>query len=365
MSARLEALLSDSFSRGDVWVDVADDVLALANPFTGQQASSPALLSQAQTPQNLNDFAHNVDDSLTETRADTCVMVMGDSGSGKTQTALSIAATLTTIAQAGKRLKALQLPTQLPAAHTLINHVLAAQSPASRNSTRATVCTELDYDTSTLSVDLCGARVRVITPLLQRLVDSGPAEGSFHILYSLFSPGFASRRESLLLARSPGDYKLLSIKNPQLIQQCNQPQYDMAPIIQAMKTLGFTQHDEDVVFALLAAVLHLGNVDFKDGPNDSAPLTLTNKTAMTAACSLLRVPQDDFITALTSTKVTLRGVNVNRTRPLPHVQADLTALILGKYVCMYLETAYSFLAATFFSVIKVLTSMYVVKHSIY
>ena len=76
-----------------------------------------------------------------------------------------------------------------------------------------------------------------------------------------------------------------------------------------MKNVGIPADEQDAVFQLVATVLHLGNLEFKEaGEHDSSEVVESSAPTLEAAAKLLGVPADGLARALTTrTRHTVDG----------------------------------------------------------
>ena len=75
-----------------------------------------------------------------------------------------------------------------------------------------------------------------------------------------------------------------------------------------MTLVGIPLDEQDAIFATVAGVLHLGNVAFQEGPDESSAVTAAAQQHLQAAATLLGVDADGLLKALTTrTRQTVDG----------------------------------------------------------
>ena len=68
-----------------------------------------------------------------------------------------------------------------------------------------------------------------------------------------------------------------------------------------MTLVGIPLDEQAAIFATVASVLHLGNISFSEGPEESSQLASADaKAHLEAAARLLGVPSDGLLKALTT-----------------------------------------------------------------
>ena len=68
-----------------------------------------------------------------------------------------------------------------------------------------------------------------------------------------------------------------------------------------MTLVGIPLDEQAAIFATVASVLHLGNISFSEGPDESSQLASADaKAHLEAAARLLGVPSDGLLKALTT-----------------------------------------------------------------
>ena len=154
---------------------------------------------------------------------------------------------------------------------------------------------------------------RVTTYLLEksRVVKPGPDERSFHIFYQLLQCNNRKLLEELSLESDPSQYGFLKksgcyeVDNEGGHMDDHQEWSDMKL---AMSHIGMNMKEQNRVFYVLAAVLHLGNVKFKPRRVDNADGSeIRNRRALQLAASYMEVDADHLEKALCFRHMQTRG----------------------------------------------------------
>ena len=175
---------------------------------------------------------------------------------------------------------------------------------------------------------------------------TGANAGNFHALYALFHSSFAAQRSALALT-APQDFNLLAQKSPTILQNIEStPASDMTAIRAAMDAFSVAPETRDVrcidsahrsptaahfqlIFATMAAVLHLGNIQFTEEAG-KAGVNIANPQALRVAARLLKLPPATFTNALVAVRTTVRGEVIERGKAKAAAQLDLETLTQGQ-----------------------------------
>jgi myosin heavy subunit len=107
-----------------------------------------------------------------------------------------------------------------------------------------------------------------------RAVNQAKAERNYHIFYNLLAGATDAERTEFYLTRAQ-DYHYLNQSGCIKLDNINDAE-SMQRIRQAMRILTFK--DSDSIFRAIAAILHIGNIDFKPMPGDSVSVIDKNGT---------------------------------------------------------------------------------------
>nr|CCA17136.1 myosin 29 putative [Albugo laibachii Nc14] len=141
-----------------------------------------------------------------------------------------------------------------------------------------------------------------------RIVSQSLGERNYHIFYQLLAGADEQLREELQL-HTPNEYEYLRHSQCFSIAGCDdKEQFEVTK--HCMRTIGMEESKQKMIFELLAAVLHLGNVQFKD---DNEATDLADATDVQTLCLVAQ----------------LLGVNVQN---LQHVLLSRQLFVGGKVI---------------------------------
>jgi myosin protein heavy chain len=114
-----------------------------------------------------------------------------------------------------------------------------------------------------------------------RVVTRGQNERNFHIFYQMLS-GMDVQKKATFGLTSATDYDYLN--KTKLTAKMIDDVKEYGDTLKAMEVLGFTNDEQELVFSLVAAILHLGNVQFS---GDDVSSKIDNGEIITDRVSLL------------------------------------------------------------------------------
>eukprot|EP00072_Mus_musculus_P025957 NP_680779.3 myosin-IIIa [Mus musculus] len=307
--------LEKCYSRDQIYIYVGDILIAL-NPFQSLGIYSTKLsrlyigAKRTANPPHIFAMADLGYQSMVTYNADQCIVISGESGAGKTESAHLLVQQLTVLGKANNRTlqeKILQMNNLVEAfgnACTIIND----------NSSRFGKYLEMKFTSSGAVV---GAQISEYLLEKSRVIHQAIGEKNFHIFYYIYA-GLAEKKKLAL-------YKLPENKPPRYLQNDNlrtvqdmmnnsfyKSQYEL--IEQCFKVIGFTMEQLGSVYSVLAAILNVGNIEFSSVATEYQmdKSYICNHTALENSASLLCIQADELQEALTSHCVVTRGETIIR-----------------------------------------------------
>ncbi|XP_069067462.1 myosin-IIIa [Pleurodeles waltl] len=307
--------LQQRYSRDEIYTYVGDILIAV-NPFRKLDIYSPQysqLYTGAKRTANpphifaVADVAHQ---SMVTYRSDQCIVISGESGAGKTESAHLLVQHLTILGKANNR----TLQEKILQVNNLLEAFGNARTVINDNSSRFGKYLEMKFTTCGTVV---GAQISEYLLEKSRVVHQAVGERNFHIFYYMYV-GLAEKKK---LAH----YKLSESKPPRYLQNENirlvqdvvnnsfyKTQFEL--IEQCFKVIGFTMEELGSVYSILAAILNVGNIEFSAliSEHQIEKSIISNSTVLENSASLLCIQADELQEALTSHCVVARGETIIR-----------------------------------------------------
>ncbi|CAL5208434.1 unnamed protein product [Lathyrus oleraceus] len=221
------------------------------------------------------------------------ILVSGESGAGKTETTkllMQFLAFLGGRAVTDGRTVEQQVLESNPVLEAFGN----AKTVRNNNSSRFGKFVEIQFDKSGR---ISGAAIRTYLLERSRVCQVNDPERNYHCFY-------------LLCAAPQEEIEKYKLGNPKLFHYLNQSQcYELADVndaheylatCRAMGIVGISKKDQEAIFRVVAAILHLGNIDFAKGKeiDSSIPKDDKAKFHLKTAAELLRCDADALEDAL-------------------------------------------------------------------
>ena len=259
------------------------------------------------------------------------IVVSGESGAGKTVSAKYIMryfATRESPDQPGKRAQGIadamsETEEQILATNPVMEAFGNAKTTRNDNSSRFGKYIEIMFDKKT---EIIGARIRTYLLERSRLVFQPLKERNYHIFYQLVAGATDAERH---------EWGLLPIEHFEYLNQGGSPviegvddKADLDATRQSLTTIGVSHAKQAEIFALLAALLHLGNVKITATRADSA--LPSNDPSLVRACRMLGVDANEFAKWTLKKQLITRGERImsNLTQQQAIVVRDSVAKFL-------------------------------------
>jgi myosin-1 len=140
-----------------------------------------------------------------------------------------------------------------------------------------------------IQFDLCGDPTggRITNYLLEksRVVYQAPGERNFHSYYLLLAGADDAMRREFHLGR-PDDYHYVRQGNASVIDGVDD-RAQFQEVVHAMDVMGISAHEQKEVWQIVAAILAIGNITFKQNDKDEA--MVADRNVMTIAAKLVGV----------------------------------------------------------------------------
>jgi myosin heavy subunit len=138
-----------------------------------------------------------------------------------------------------------------------------------------------------------GASIQTYLLEKSRIVHLQSGERCYHIFYQLLAGASPELRTALQISESPEDYKTLAESDCYEIDEVSDADY-FQKTRHAMDIIQISPEQQQSVFEVLAAILHLGNLIFSDAGNDAAQVDSHSEGKLAIACALLGCSIEDL-----------------------------------------------------------------------
>ncbi|KAM7296602.1 hypothetical protein ISCGN_021759, partial [Ixodes scapularis] len=152
-----------------------------------------------------------------------------------------------------------------------------------------------------------------------RIVTQATEERNYHVFYELLA-GLSEQDKEKYGLQTAEKYFYLN-QGGAMEMACKDDAEDFRSLLSAMQVLGMSSDEQDAIFRILAAVLHLGNVYFHRKPlkHGQEGVQVGSEAEVRWASHLLQLTEDGILHALTTKTTEARGEKL--TTPLNIDQA--------------------------------------------
>ncbi|CAG5865585.1 unnamed protein product [Menidia menidia] len=314
-----ETIISHLHRRYDelqVYTYVGDILIAL-NPFQNLSIYSPQFsklyhgVKRADNPPHIFATADAAYQGMVTFSKDQCIIISGESGAGKTESAHLIVQHLTFLGKANNR----TLREKILQVNPLVEAFGNACTAINDNSSRFGKYLEMKFTPTGVVV---GAKISEYLLEKSRVIKQAMGEKNFHIFYYMYAGLYHQDKLKT--------YKLPNKTPPRYIdsQQCKvmqdivsrklyKEQFD--GIQECFRNIGFTEEEVNSVYRILSAILNTGNIEFTaiTSQHQTDKSEVPNSEALEDAASLLSIGPEELQEALTSQCVVTRGETIIRT----------------------------------------------------
>ncbi|XP_038145770.1 LOW QUALITY PROTEIN: unconventional myosin-IXAa [Cyprinodon tularosa] len=246
-----------------------------------------------------------------------CIVISGESGSGKTQSTNFLIHHLTALSQKGFASGVEQI---ILGAGPVLEAFGNAKTAHNNNSSRFGKFIQVNYQESGT---VRGAYVEKYLLEKSRLVNQEPNERNYHVFYYLLAGASEEERRAFHL-KKPEEYHYLSqmtktSSKPRWDSYCDESEpdcftvegedlkHDFERLQLAMEMVGFLPATRKQIFSLLSAILHLGNIRYKKKTYRDDSIDICNPEVLPVVSELLEVREDMLFEALTTRKTVTVG----------------------------------------------------------
>uniref|UniRef100_A0A8D1HLS0 Unconventional myosin-VIIa n=1 Tax=Sus scrofa TaxID=9823 RepID=A0A8D1HLS0_PIG len=291
-------------------------ILVAVNPYQLLSIYSPEHIRQytnkkiGEMPPHIFAIADNCYFNMKRNSRDQCCIISGESGAGKTESTKLILQFLAAISGQHSWIEQ-----QVLEATPILEAFGNAKTIRNDNSSRFGKYIDIHFNKRGA---IEGARIEQYLLEKSRVCRQAPDERNYHVFYCMLEGMSEEQKKKLGLGQAT-DYNYLAMGNC-ITCEGREDSQEYANIRSAMKVLMFTDTENWEISKLLAAILHLGNLQYKDRTFENLDACeVLFSTSLATAASLLEVNPPDLMNCLTSRTLITRGETVST--PLSREQA--------------------------------------------
>lgn len=297
----LGAALRDRFLSDTIYTAIGSSAIVAVNPHKYVTCNSDAVLagyaheyrdtapSKVQNPPHIFQLANNAYYNMRRTSQDQSILFTGETGSGKSENRRLALKSIIELSSSNPGKKGAKLASQIPSAEFVLESFGNARTMYNPNASRFGKYTELQFSERGR---LSGVKTLDYYLEKNRVAGVPSGERNFHIFYYLLAGASQEERQHLHLV-DKATYKYLGPYRRPLDRDDDANRFEQLKI--ALKTIGFSKRHVAQTCQLLAAILHLGNLDFTvDKHRNEDAAVVRNTDILEIVAEFLGVPPGDL-----------------------------------------------------------------------
>ncbi|XP_070595885.1 myosin-3 [Erythrolamprus reginae] len=310
------------------------------NPYKWLPVYNPEVVAgyrgkkRTEAPPHIFSISDNAYQFMLTDRENQSILITGESGAGKTVNTKRVIQYFATIAATGEGAKKKEeskssmkgtLEDQIISANPLLEAFGNAKTVRNDNSSRFGKFIRIHFGATG---KLASADIETYLLEKSRVTFQLKAERSYHIFYQITSNKKPELIEMLLITTNPYDYPFIS--QGEISVQSIDDQEELIATDTAIDILGFTPEDKVGIYKLTGAVMHYGNMKFKQKPREEqAEPDGTEEADKTAY--LMGLNSADLLKALCFPRVKVGNEYVTKGQTVDQVHHAVNALSKSVY----------------------------------
>ncbi|XP_032415456.1 myosin IEb isoform X3 [Xiphophorus hellerii] len=271
-------------------------VLISVNPFkqlpyfTEREVEMYQGAAQYENPPHIYALADSMYRNMMIDSENQCVIISGESGAGKTVAAKYIMSYVSKVSGGGEKVQ--RVKDIILQSNPLLEAFGNAKTVRNNNSSRFGKYFEIQFSRGGAPD---GGKISNFLLEKSRVVSQNPGERNFHIYYQLLGGASGEQRENLGVT-TPDYYFYLNQSGTYTVEDVDDRK-DFSDTMAAMSVVGLSLDDQDSVLQLVAGILHLGNIGFREENNYAV---VESQDFLAFPSFLLGISQDGLCNKLTS-----------------------------------------------------------------
>ncbi|XP_061670517.1 unconventional myosin-Va isoform X6 [Syngnathoides biaculeatus] len=249
------------------------------------------------------------------------IIVSGESGAGKTVSAKYAMRYFATVSGSASEAN---VEEKVLASNPIMEAIGNAKTTRNDNSSRFGKYIEIGFDNR---YRIIGANMRTYLLEKSRVVFQADEERNYHIFYQLCASSHLPEFKNLKLSKA-NDFLYTRQGRSPIIDGVDDTK-ELCTTRNAFSLLGINESYQMGLFQVLAAILHLGNVEIRDRDSDSSMIP-PNNDHLTKFCELVGITYEDMAQWLCHRK--LKTASETYIKTLPRLQATNARDALSKHI---------------------------------
>ncbi|XP_029767132.1 unconventional myosin-XV [Terrapene carolina triunguis] len=243
-----------------------------------------------ENPPHLFAIANVAYTKMMDAKHNQCIIISGESGSGKTEATKLVLRYLAAVNQKRNVMQQIEILEATPLLESFGN----AKTVRNDNSSRFGKFVEIFLEEGLI----CGAITSQYLLEKSRIVFQAKNERNYHIFYEMLAGLPAQQKQQFCLQDAETYYYLNQGGNCEIPGKSDAE--DFRRLLSAMEILNFSTEDQNSIFRILSSILHLGNVYFEKYETDCQEVaSVVSAREIRAVAELLQISPEGLQKAIT------------------------------------------------------------------
>ncbi|XP_076459067.1 myosin heavy chain, striated muscle-like isoform X1 [Babylonia areolata] len=293
---------------------------------------------KTEMPPHLFSVADNAYQYMLQDRENQSMLITGESGAGKTENTKKVIMYFALVAAASQKKEEAEgeaaskkgsLEDQIVQANPVLEAYGNAKTTRNNNSSRFGKFIRIHFGTQG---KIAGADIETYLLEKSRVTFQQSVERNYHIFYQVCSNAIPSLNDLCLISPDPGLYSFINQGN--LVVDGIDDVEEMKLTDTAFDVLGFTEEEKASMYKCTAAIMHFGEMKFKQRPREEQAEADGTAEAEKVAF-LLGINAGDLLKSLLKPKIKVGTEYVTQGRNMDQVTYSVAALSKSLYNRMF------------------------------